>query len=366
MKLSGRPLIWSGIAIAALILLSLVIAPQNSQYNSGSTYSRAPDGYGAWYAYMEEQGANIQPWRKPLSALMEDEGAAASPVTLLKVFPNRNARLDDSLSQWVQQGNTLILLGADSPATEAAFSTEHDSKSGTIKIETSRREVDLELAEKTLLGDRYGAIVWRSKLGEGWVIKASTPFLGANAYQDEPGNYAFLAQLVPADQPIWIDEYSHGYKDLDTVALEEGTATWGDYLAKTPWLVVLLQAGILLLLLIWGQNRRFGSPVFLKNPPINNSEAYIQALSQVLRKADSHRFVMDVISKAERRQLQKALGLGASLVEESVLLEAWVRQTGRSEAELQQILHVDASKRSIHEQDLLTWLQKIQSVRQQW
>ena len=368
MKLSGRPLILGGVAIAVLILLTLLIAPQNSQYNSGSTYSRAPDGYGAWYAYMEQQGTDIQRWQKPLSLLMDDEDSSDTPpVTLLRVFPNRTgAGLDYPLKKWIQQGNTLVLLGADSRVTEAAFSTEHDSESGSIKIETSRRAVNLELAETTLLGDRFGAIVWRVKLGKGQVIWAVTPYLGANAYQDHLGNYAFLAQLVEsAGQPIWVDEYIHGYKDVDTVTAEEGMETWGDYLAKTPWLIVLVQAGILLLVSIWAQNRRFGSPVSLKKPPINNSEAYIQALAQVLRKAGSHQFVVDVIGKAERLQLQKELGLGATPVEESVLLDAWMRKTGRSETELKQILHFNDQKRSIHEQDLLTWLQKIQSLRQQ-
>ncbi|MDJ0707023.1 MAG: DUF4350 domain-containing protein [Leptolyngbyaceae cyanobacterium MO_188.B28] len=366
MKLSGRPLILGGIAIAVLILLTLLIAPQNSRYNSGSTYSRAPDGYGAWYAYMEERGADIQRWQKPLAALIEgDSDSESSPATLLRIFPNRVYPKLNDLSDWVQQGNTLVVLGADTRVTEAPFSTQHDSKGGTVKIDTSRRAVNLDLAETTLLGDRFGAVVWRQKLGEGRVIWAAPSFLGANAYQDEPGNYAFLDQLAPADQPIWVDEYIHGYKDADTVTLEEGTATWGDYLAKTPWLIVLIQAGILLLIAIWGQNRRFGSPVSLKTPVISNSEAYIQALAQVLRKADSHRFVVEAISKAERRQLQKELGLGAAPVEDSVLLDAWMRQTGRSEADLKQIFHFDGQKRSIHEQDLLTWLQKIQSVRQQ-
>ena len=369
MKLSGRPLIWGGVAIAALILLTFLIAPQNSQYNIGSTYSRAPDGYGAWYAYMAEQGADIQHWQKPLNALIDGEDSdPTSPVTLLQIFPNRSVPdLDHRLINWIQRGNTLVRLGADARVTEAAFSTQHDSKAGTVKIDTSRRAVDLELAETSLLGDRFGAIVWRTTLGEGQAIWATTPYLGANAYQEQSGNYAFLAQLTKsADQTIWVDEYMHGYKDADTVALEEGMETWGDYLAKTPWLIVLIQAGILLLVSIWAQNKRFGSPVSLKKPPINNSEAYIQALAQVLRKAGSHQFVVDEINKAERLQLQKELGLGATPVEESVLLEALVRKTGRSETDLKQILHFNPQKRSIHEQDLLTWLQKIQSVRQQW
>ena len=373
MRLSGRPLMLGGVAIAILMLLTLVMAPHNSQYNSGSTYGRAPDGYGAWYAYMEARGATIQRWRKPLRDLIGAEASretapVQTPATLLRIIPNRaNTRLAGGLTDWIQQGNTFVLLGADSGVTEAAFTTWQESEVGEVKIDTSRRRVNLELAADILLGDRFGAVVWRTEIGKGQAIWATTPYLGANAYQDQSGNYAFLAQLVEqADQAIWADEYIHGYKDADTLAAEEGIETWRDYLAKTPWLIVLAQVSMLLLIAIWGQNRRFGSPMSLKHPPINNSEAYIQALAQVLRKAGSQQFVVDVVGKAERLHLQKGLGFGSIPVDEAALLEAWVSKTGRPAAELKQILHFNAQKRSIYEQDLLTWLQKIQSVRQQW
>jgi len=49
MKRSNR-LVWlAAIALGAIILLTLIVAPSNSKLNIGSTYSRTPDGYGAWY-----------------------------------------------------------------------------------------------------------------------------------------------------------------------------------------------------------------------------------------------------------------------------------------------------------------------------
>jgi hypothetical protein len=77
MKLSNRRLwIFGAIAIGAIILITLLAAPANNQLNSGSTYNRAaPDGYGAWYAFMSERGTPIQRWRKPFEDLADDEEA---------------------------------------------------------------------------------------------------------------------------------------------------------------------------------------------------------------------------------------------------------------------------------------------------
>ncbi|HEY9663003.1 MAG TPA: DUF4350 domain-containing protein, partial [Allocoleopsis sp.] len=61
----------AGIVLLVLVCLSLVVAPQRSNLPQGSTYSRAPGGYGAWYAAMQQQGVEIQRWQKPLDELVQ-------------------------------------------------------------------------------------------------------------------------------------------------------------------------------------------------------------------------------------------------------------------------------------------------------
>jgi hypothetical protein len=52
MTLSKRQIWILAIALAALVIISLFAAPGGRQQQSGSTYGRSPDGYGAWYAFI--------------------------------------------------------------------------------------------------------------------------------------------------------------------------------------------------------------------------------------------------------------------------------------------------------------------------
>jgi Domain of unknown function (DUF4350) len=361
MKRIDRRFLWGAIALAAIILLTLVAAPRGDRRASGSTFSRAPDGYGAWYAYMKQQGVTIQQWQRPFEDLDKKTKTDRSLITLLVVNPpdNRFLASENNRREWVRRGNTIVILGASTPVTEAPFTT---MQAGNVKIETARRQ-QLQKYEEPLLSDRFGAIVWQTTIGKGRIITVNTPFLAANAYQDTPGNFAFLAKLVQqASKTIWVDEYLHGYQARD-VAAQQGKKDWLAYLTQTPLLPVAVQAIVLLLVLIWAANRRFGQTVPLTSPTIDNSTAYIQALAGVLHKAERSEFVLDAIGREEQLQIQKALGLGPPL-DPTTLVSHWVEQTGRPATELQQILQPVTQKRRLSHPALLTWIKNLQSSHQ--
>jgi hypothetical protein len=285
-------------------------------------------------------------------------------------------------------------LGVRAPVTAAPFSTLHPDAAGEIKIDTGRRESS---DKKSVLGDRFGAIVWQKTLGKGTVYFATTPHLAANAYQDFSGNYEFLARLVtqlegakdiegseqalavkfiqnPIDRQsqnpskilnkVWVDEYIHGYKDREIIERESGGNLF-TYLAKTPLFLVLIQGTIILMVAIFAGWNRFGQPVTISVPKIDNSEAYIQALASVLEKANSTDFAVEAIGKAEKLQLQKALLLGQSSLETETLINAWAEQTGRKAAELEELLRSPSGKRRrLSDPDLLAWLRKWEQIRQ--
>lgn len=363
MRVSKRRLgVLSAIAIAVLILITLVAAPANNQLNSGSTYSRAPDGYGAWYTFMAERGTPIQRWQKPLS-----EFGDRQDVTLLRVHsrlvPNQLGSTEDN---WVKKGNTLVIVGVHQPVTEAAFSTLQDSPVGNVKIDTRRRH---KSSNDAILSDNFGAIIWQRQRGKGQVVFVTTPHFAANAYQDFPANYELLAKLVTQEtiddklinssanaNQLWVDEYIHGYKDKEAIEREVGENVIS-YLIKTPLFPLLIQGIVILLVAIWAANRRLGQPVTLSAPVVDNSEAYIRALAGVLLKAGSHDFIVDRVGKAEQRQLQKNLGLGETPLNHQSLVAAWARQTGRPAKDLEQLLQV-SNKRRLSESDLLNWLRK--------
>ncbi|MEH2413716.1 DUF4350 domain-containing protein [Nostoc sp.] len=359
MKRSNR-LAWIGaIALGAIVLLSLFAAPNNTKLNTGSTYNRASDGYGAWYTFMQQQGISIKRWQKPFSDIQPEN----SPVTILQVSSDpTETTLDNQEREWVEKGNTLVILGAEARVTEAEFSTMQKSPQGDIKIDTRRRYKKAN-QKQVDLGDRFGAVVWEENYKKGKVIFSTTPYLAANAYQDYLSNFKYLASLVTEKgNTVFVDEYIHGYKDAD-VRKKESEGDLSSFFAKTPLFPILLQVGILLLLLIWAQNRRFGKPVALNTAVVDNSEAYIQALAGVLQKADTADFVVEMVGKQEQLQLQKALGLGQILLEREALINFWIEKTGASAAELDAVLKLQSGKQPISERELLSWLGKWRNIR---
>lgn len=360
MKRSSRALFIGGIVLAVIILLTLIAAPSTSTINSGSTYSHSPDGYGAWYTFMLQRGTDIKRWQKPF----EDLKAERRPVTLIQISSRpQEPGLDTEQQEWVERGNNLVILGIREQVTAANFSTLQKYRNGYIKIDTRRRRL-LAAREKASLGDNFGAIVWEKQYGKGKAIFSTTGYLAANAYQDYLSNFQYLSDLVKEkDNLLFVDEYIHGYKDL-SVRKSEQEGDLLSYFAKTPLFPALVQIGVILLVLIWAQNRRFEKPVALDTPVVNNSQAYIEALAGVLQKAQSSNFVIEMVGKEEQLQLQKALGLGLELLDTQTLINAWMQQKGDGAAELKAVLQLQSQKRRISEKDLINWLHKWQTLRE--
>jgi hypothetical protein len=368
MNLSRRQILFGAIILGVLVLLTLLAAPTQSTNRAGSTFSRSPSGYGAWYAFMEQRGTPVQRWQKPFSDFVGSQSpstASTAPKTFLQIYSGlTSSTLSEAEASWVEAGNQLIILGVQAPVTAAQFRSLQTSPAGMVQVDTRRRHRLTDKAEQSLLGDRFGAVVWQKDLGKGQVIRATTPHLAANAYQNQQANYEFLARLVSqAQQPIWVDEYLHGYRDSTESSAAREASSWLAYLGNTALLPVLLQTGVLLALLIWAQNRRFGSPIPVSAPVVDNSTAYITALAGVLYKAQSSQFVVETIAKAEQLQVQRSLGLGSQLLDLTTLLTAWEQQTGRPAAELAQVLQPKSPQKHMSDRELQQWLENIQTIR---
>jgi Domain of unknown function (DUF4350) len=398
MQLSRRSIIIIAIVIVSLIVLTIVMAPSTgSLQQRGSTYGRSPDGYGAWYTYMNKQGNPLKRWQKPFEALIYPNGSAAKryqtptqksiqpdlPITLLRI--ENQIDVGDQEREWVKQGNVLLLLGIKTPATKAAFTSDLPSPLGQIRIETSRRqtlskndkpkETQGRFGEPIILypqvdrlSDRFGSVVWQEAIGKGKIIYATTPYLAANAYQDFLGNYEFLAKLVTEPgHPLWVDEYMHGYKDPipNAKKANKGEATEEDlldYLSKTPLALLAIQSLVLLGVLLWG-HRRLLPATSIEPAAIDNSNAYIQAMADVLHKANSTDFLVDTITKAEQRALQRALGLGPDPIPIDDLATVYTQQTNQPSTILKTILQSSPHPRQMNQADLQKWIDNIQTIR---
>ena len=215
-----------------------------------------------------------------------------------------------------------------------------------------------------ILEDEYGAIIWGEQSEQGEVIYVVTPYIAANAYQNVEDNFEFLAAIVSKHSSIFVDEYIHGYKDLET-KIKERQGTLLAYLQKTPWYPIGIQLIIVILVAIVLSWRRFGKAVIPQANKLDNSQAYIEALARVLEKAEATDFIVETIAKDEQRKLQKYLGLGRNLLDENTLVNTWQERTGKSPHDLQEVLKKAKSDRLISEAELVNWIQKWQKINQQ-
>lgn len=367
MKRSNRWWVIGVIILLVISSLAFLFAPAGNNLKRGSTYSRAPDGYGAWYEFMQEQGHPVQRWQKPGHKL----GDLDTKITLLRVgselSPYGHGYLDP---EWLANGNVLIELGIETPVTNAPFTTLHPTEVGEVKIQTRRRFAEtkgvadptVEVDELTaLLQDNYGAIVRQKRVDNGQYIEVITPHLAANAYQSESGNFNYLKALVTQPGlPIYVDEFIHGYKDEETLK-EEGNRNWIDYLARTPWRAVFIQAIIIGAIFFWGLNWRLGSPLVLKLPELDNSRMYMEALSGVLMRAGSTELIIELLKHEEQRYLQRQLGLGDELLALDDFAILWEQQTGQKATELITILGLKPQR--LQDKELAKWLERLQDIR---
>lgn len=348
------------IVLGILILSTLLVVPLGNQLNSGSTYGRSPDGYAAWYAFMKERKKlPIQRWQKPFQYLLERQ--EEKTTTFLRIYGKINYFLiGNNEIKWVKKGNTLVVLGVRTTVTEAPFSSKHKSSSGSIVIDTTRRE---KTAKKVILGDKFGAIVWEEKRGQGRLIYATTPYLAANAYKNNLGNYEFLAKLIESSKPskVLIDEYIHGYKDTE-IRDAEGGKNLLNYLIKTPLTPIFIQGIFILFIAILAKNHRLGNALTLTSSPVNNTEAYVGALAAVLQKAENHQFILEVIGREEKLQIQKALGLKEDILSVQSLIQAWEQQTGQQAIELEKLLLLPSGKHHLSDSMLLDWIKSLQNM----
>jgi Domain of unknown function (DUF4350) len=378
------------VGLMAIVLLTVVSATGGDIRQSGSSYSKTPDGYGAWYQMMVDRGVKIRRWEKTFLRLTKDT-ADSKGTTLLRVNSQLEPfQLTEPQRKWIELGNTIVCLGVSAPAQDGTFSGMFPSPQGAVKIETKRRlksnlpigGLPKDISEAVILSDRYGSFIVEYAVGKGRLILATTPHLAANTYQDNRPNYELLANLVTVDrQQLIVDEYIHGYRDRSKKNpgnkagetndgtddnSEERTGDILGYLANTPLIIVLLNLTLGMIVVVWQQNQRFGRIIIPKAPQIENSEAYIQALGGVLRQANSSEFVIQNIGRSEQLSWQKKLGLGGErLVDSDILITAWETRTKLPTEDLRFVLKLTTASRRLSPTELTTWLKKLQTISHQ-
>ena len=174
---------------------------------------------------------------------------------------------------------------------------------------------------------------------------------------------------------IWIDEWLHGHRDAavprtrghrdaaDPDRATQRQALWR-YLSRQPLIMTVGQSAVLLLLLLWGQNQRFGPLLRRAEPPRNSSEQYIQALATTLKANGSADYVLSMLVQLFRQRLQTQLGFGSGSgvgIDDDAIAQRWATVTGRPSQELLELLQIQSQNR-LNESALLRWVQQSDAI----
>jgi Domain of unknown function (DUF4350) len=364
---------WAWVIAGLLVLALVIFAAAPNADPGGSTYAKTLGGYSQWYAFMEQQGHPIQRWRKPYSEIDEIKGQGHTFIQIADLeAPAAQMLQPPEILDWVKRGNTLIQLSWAGQFTGAPFRSDLRSEQGAIRIETSRRYkigATRSEDEKAEVKDAFGSVIWSHALGKGRVMMSTYPWVAANVYAQQAGNFRALEALVTQQGgTIWVDEWLHGHGDSSEpeVAGQEAPSPWA-YLSRQPIAVVTGQGIVLLLLLLWGKNQRFGALTRLAVPPRNSSEQYIQALADTLDANGHTEYVVALLGQSFRQRLQSQLGMrgvgrGDAALADEAIAKQWALVTGRPPQVLLELLEQAQHEKRLSERALLTWVQNSEAI----
>jgi Domain of unknown function (DUF4350) len=351
-----------------LLCLTLIVsigAPKS--YPNGSSYDRSLSGYAQWYGFMESQNHPVQRWRRAYSQL-KGEKQTLIQVADVERFAEPNLEASEILD-WVKRGNTLIVLNWGGEISGAPFRSDLTTSKGAVQIETKRRyENRAENFDEALLKDGFGTAIGSESLEKGQVIKSVYPWIGSGIYADKGANFQVLADLATGQQgTIWVDEWLHGYRDLEpkTARAKAKSQDLWSYFARRPIAVMAGQGVLLLALLLWGQNQRFGALLRIASPPRNSSEQYIQALADTLNTHGHTEYVLALLGQSLRDRLRYRLGIvGTDGTEggDGAIATEWAGVTGRPSSELLELLKQSRAQKRLRDSELLAWVQQADTI----
>lgn len=315
---------WLALGLFGLLILLTVLAAarqtDQQKLRPLDSASTQPDGARALALWLAELGHRVN------TDVEVDFAIPAKTQITLILEPSQLIATEDwkKIDQWVNEGGTLVLAGADFVFGLAAnhynFALNYlDTASPSLTSQTPLFDspplgtsVHLQ-ANAYLQTDRtdfvthlavaQGPVLVSFDQGQGrvWLLATATPF--TNAGLKETGNPELILNLVSAPNrraAIWFNEWHHGKRPFQS-----------ELAGPTDWLVtapagqsILLVAVIIFSALLW-RGRRFGRPVPLPKDIARRAPLeYIGAIANLNRRAGHRAQVL----QRYHQQLKRALG----------------------------------------------------------
>ncbi len=332
--------------------------------------SPSPTGTKAIYTYLKEEAKSIQRWNKTPQRLdLKDGGQVLVMVEPLNI-PNSEEM--KAYEKFMEAGNTILLFqrnpqGMFNLVTDPII-VEEEAEEGVLYGRKDRKykadisylnRIQTEQQDSILLYDDAGTIALERPYGKGRLIVSIFPEWMKNEQILKKDHVPLLISLLNETEGLHLlfDEHIHqpkgGEKALTVYPL------W--------FLLFMFQGGILVILWLWYQGKRFGPIYSPREATVRFSDEGIRALAawymrgrryhdSIVIQADYLKFILQEKWHIPYRQEWRSL---------SLLLERKSKgQMGQKEIDsflsgLMDVLH----KERLSKQEYLLWSKKIDRLR---
>jgi hypothetical protein len=347
-----------------------------------SVYSEASDGLGEAAHVLRGLGLTPVAVTRPIQDSQHRGLLIVAGPDSSKLFSedSRSANDAQSLLNWVEHGNTVLLLGRKNTPLHQALNV--------VVIEGSKRDEDafypvdigagggytdgishLSVGSRATLrapgdalplwwlGDQPGAVLLRRKQGHVLIV-ADARWLTREGLvrsdgQPRDDNVVFLvntAGLTARDGKVYFDEYHHG--------LHSGTGFWGylEYHGEraTPLLVLLV-----LLVAGWMGAVRLGPPLPMHKAATADAVDYASALARLYQKTGTRRLLARTLVRSFLGTLTRQQRLRRNALPAEILAAWRLHHPGPSMTRLETLLRGIGELRrgEVSERQLSAWAQ---------
>jgi hypothetical protein len=337
-------LIVAGALLVGMTLAAALLTPRGGESQSvgyPSSFSAASDGGKAAYLLLDELGYEVERW----TSLPDQLPDAAEGVVLVIAdpFPGVTFEEKQQVEQFIRRGGRVLFAG---PATTSLLPATGLTSTGKVSFgweEFSARtpgplsRFAPSISMKTMVrwgrsfpdyvpyyGDDQGAVVVKSKLGDGEIIWWADSSPLTNHGLTRSANLMLFLNSIgpPQDTRILWDEYFHGMR-----------AGFWDYLGRTPVPWALAQVGLLFLVIVLTYSRRSGPVAAPRQESRLSPLEFVETVGDLYERKGAAAGAVEVVFNRFRFLLERRFGLSSPASIES-LARAFRERGGPPDAEL--------------------------------
>ena len=334
-----------------------------------STYHSGPTGTRALHDFLNESGYKVMRWRESPERLFSESGKRVNTFVVIGrtqiEFTGNEA---EALRDWVGRGGRLVLIdrkvdeaiapkseGWSLRAREWDYPTFEDNPgdvqqmtrgvtalkpvqptilTNTIKsvmpsrfasrlsvIPPPKEEVTVNASDDEEapppraalkattpsapvihIGNREGALLVDYAYGAGRIVVLADPYIVTNSGIKLDDNLQLAINTLSAGSGlIAFDEYHQG-KGISQ-------NPWAGYFAGTPVLAIVAQIGLVILLVVWTNARRFGRPLPLAQTDRRSSLEFVASMAELQERSRAFDLAIENIYTRTRRVLARYAGM---------------------------------------------------------